>query len=155
MPAGDADVWALTAAAGDVLETMFFTSSEPVDAPLRWASPPLAAQVNFSGHFSGRFEVQIEVRCARDLACNIMGQAGRDCTVNSEEDPVRFLLCELTNMLCGNTLSRLKPDKLFDLGPPQVVLPRGIAEFQSGGAERWVQTDCGLLRMNFRLQENM
>jgi CheY-specific phosphatase CheX len=100
-------------AAQNVLETMFFMMAEG-DAEASF--PPdielLRTSMTFTGEWSGTFELQTPVACARAIAESF---AGAD-----DAEEVGEVMCELTNMVCGSTLSQLAGDKIFDLSAPRL-----------------------------------
>jgi CheY-specific phosphatase CheX len=154
----------LAAAAESVLETMFFTSAEAVAVAdglaSPWAGPTVAAELQFNGPFSGRFQLDLEATCASELAANALGDQE---TLAEGNRQVGYLACEMANMLCGNTLNQLDPVAVFDLTTPRLMpgLTPGLGEGAStvgrdaAEARRaevlWLQTDSGLLRLCFEL----
>jgi CheY-specific phosphatase CheX len=104
---------ALGDAAQAVLETMFFMMADGEAEPV---FPPdaelMRTAMSFKGHWSGTFELQTPVECARMIAESFVGSDG-DVAVGE-------VMCELANMVCGSTLSNLANDKIFDLSKPQV-----------------------------------
>jgi len=119
---------AISAAAADVLETMFFS---PVmgEAAGDGAAPAaaLAARLRFSGGRSGTFAVRISNSAAENMATNFLGEETEPQTASQVQD----VICELTNMLCGSVLSRLDSKAHFDLGRPEPVDPLEAAPPES------------------------
>ena len=109
---------AISAAAADVLETMFF-SPVMAEAALDEAmsAPALAARLRFSGEREGTFAVRISTSAAESMAANFLGEE----TEQPASGQVQDVVCELTNMLCGSVLSRLDSKAHFDLGHPELV----------------------------------
>jgi CheY-specific phosphatase CheX len=109
----------LGAAAENVLEVMFFTMAEGDADPV---FPPgthlIRTAMNFSGEWSGSFELQAPLDCARAIAENF---AAADCAEEMPEETVAAVMCELASMVCGSTLCQLASDKIFDLGAPRVL----------------------------------
>src|SRR5579871_2372466 len=103
---------ALTAAAADILECMFFLAIEHVDdrGP-RLDEPALGVEIEFRGVHRGQFRLVTGANCARGLASNFIGVLGPGELSAEQVDEV---LRELTNMMCGATLSRLAPQAVFD-----------------------------------------
>jgi len=114
----------LSAAAADVLETMFFSpvlDEAPVsETPCEAA---LAARLQFSGARSGGFTVRVTGGAARVIAANFLAEE----TAEPTPDQVQEVICELANMMCGAVLSRLDRDAHFDLTTPALVDPLAIA----------------------------
>lgn len=109
---------ALFAAAGDVLETMFFSpvvgEATPQASP---SEPALTARLSFSGGRSGSFAVRVSAGAANTITANFLGEE----TDIPEPGQVRDVICELANMICGSVLSRLDREAHFDLQHPEVV----------------------------------
>jgi CheY-specific phosphatase CheX len=109
---------ALFAAAGDVLETMFFSPVVGEATPeTSHAEPALTARLSFSGGRSGSFAVRVSAGAANAIAANFLGE---DTDV-PEPNQVRDVICELANMICGSVLSRLDREAHFDLQHPELV----------------------------------
>ncbi|HVP46065.1 MAG TPA: chemotaxis protein CheX [Bryobacteraceae bacterium] len=111
---------AISTAAADVLETMFFSPvMAEVAAEAGMPAATLAARLQFSGGRSGTFAVRISTAAAENMAANFLGEeAGQPAS-----GQVQDVICELTNMLCGSVLSRLDREAHFDLGHPELVDP--------------------------------
>lgn len=114
----------LAAAAGEVLETMFFTSvygpAEPGGSP---AEPRVAARLGFEGTPSGALTLSVSESAVRALAANFLAP--------DEDDPLPVsqlgcVVCELANMICGSLLSRVNSEEHFRLSSPE-ILPEGAA----------------------------
>ena len=124
---------ALGDAAQSVLETMFFVSPEGTAEPAYPQEVPLlGVGLTFSGEWSGTFELQTPITSARTLAEGFVGTLDPS---EVEGDKTTEVICELANMVCGSTLTRLAGDKIFDLGSPHLVslppLPRVAAPADS------------------------
>ena len=107
----------LESAACDVLETMFFTEASPAAAA---PSPPgdfLAAVVGFQGTCAGAFTAVVAADAARMLAANFLG-VDEDGVTAAEAQGV---VSELTNMICGAVLSRLRNEGDFALSAPAAI----------------------------------
>jgi CheY-specific phosphatase CheX len=107
----------LGSAAETVLETMFFTMAEGDAEPV---FPPdtdlMRTAIAFTGEWSGTFEMQTPMNCARTIAESFVGADEPD---GMGADKVSEVMGELANMVCGSTLSQLASDKIFDLGAPR------------------------------------
>ena len=113
---------ALGDAAQDVLENMFFVVPEDRDdAGASIAPPEVHAHLEFSGEWHGFFELQTAAESARALAEGFLGSFDGS---EIEEDKTAEVVCELANMICGATLTRLASDKIFNLGSPAIVPTR-------------------------------
>ena len=105
---------ALRESAEQVLATMFFAvvvGDAPVEVAT--AAPLVRVRVSFSGPLAGTFYAAISESEASVLATDFYGQD----TVQPEA--VYPAICELANMVCGSTLSRIEPESLFSLSPPE------------------------------------
>ena len=113
-------VESLSAAAADVLETMFFSpvmGESTTEAPA--SAPWLAAQRRFSGARAGALTVRVSEGAAQVIAANFLAEE----TNEPSTEQVREVICELANMICGSVLSHLDRGAHFDLGPPTLVDP--------------------------------
>ena len=111
---------ALSAAATDVLETMFFSPVMGELAPD--AAPPepaIAARLRFTGGRSGAFALRVSAVAAETIAANFLGEE----TEHPAPGQVSDVICELANMMCGAVLSRMDKEAHFDLAPPEPVDP--------------------------------
>ena len=111
---------ALSVAAADVLETMFFS---PVLGEAAAEAAPsltaLAARLRFTGGRSGAFALRVSASAAETIAANFLGEE----TEHPAAGQVSDVICELANMMCGAVLSRMDREAHFDLGPPELVNP--------------------------------
>src|SRR5579872_3956525 len=115
--AGSEAEQALSQAAADVLETMFFTNlaEEGVPAPLL-TEPSLSARLSFRGDRFGCLGLRVPLETAREIAGNFLGLEGPELT----EARVGEVICELSNMVCGSLLGRLERNGLFALARPEL-----------------------------------
>lgn len=129
--------------AREILETMFFVSPEDAAEPNPYPADLLIVELKFEGALSGWFSIQVQETCARSIAGNFAGVMD-----SSELSPEAMtgVLCELANMVCGATLSRLDPDAIFNLGSPQLISPDRPAE----GLIQWLRMDEGLIGLQLR-----
>ncbi len=130
-------------AAREVLETMFFALPEDAAAPNPCPEDLLTAELKFEGALSGWFSIQVQENCARAIAGNFAGVM--DPSELSSET-MTGVLCELANMVCGATLSRLDPDAIFKLGAPEIVPEASGSE----GLNQWLSMDEGLIGLHLR-----
>ena len=97
---------ALTRATADVMERMFFTESAPApDGAAVESGPHLAARMAFDGDLSGALMLALPVETAVALAADFLGL---DADEPPKREQVHEVVCELTNMICGHTLSALE-----------------------------------------------
>jgi CheY-specific phosphatase CheX len=113
---------ALATAAGDVLETMFFTAASEEPTEDCGTDPPIRVRVRFQGTPSGIFAMDMPGASARTIAADFLGGESEEIS----QAQVCQVLCELANMICGTTLSRLDMERRFDLASPEVTTPDGM-----------------------------
>lgn len=133
----------LAQTAREILETMFFVSPEDAAEPTSALNDLLIAELKFEGALSGWFRIQVQESCARAMAGNFCGVMDPG---ELSAEGVAGVLCELANMVCGATLSRLDPDAIFKLGSPQLGSQGGAGE----GMVQWLSTDDGLIGLQLR-----
>jgi hypothetical protein len=112
MPPPLADV--MLAASCHVLETMFFAEAAPAPDGEALQPDALACSLHYTGAEAGSFHVAID-RPALAVLCS--GFYGDDA---EGQDAQQELLCELTNMLAGSTLSLYVPDHSCSLSSPTI-----------------------------------
>lgn len=128
-------------AAVEVLDTMFFEL--PAGTPQVWEGPPpdaLCALVRFAGTSEGRLAVVLEPLSVHRLAAAFLGMDEGETTEGQAAD----VLCELANMICGASLSRLNPDSRIVIESPKVVPVSEVS------AAPWVRfpLECGSLAIS-------
>ena len=131
---------ALSDAAAEVLETMFFTEVLGEGA---MATAGLAARVEFRGTPSGALAVGMALPAAQALAASFLG-ADEATTQEAEE-----VLGELANMICGSASCRLWPESHFELLHPQ---PVDYREASAGAANVCLDLGDGVLVMGLDVQ---
>lgn len=102
----------------EILETMFFEIplDEDVASPLH-EPDALIACARFDGSLTGWLCVAISQSCAGPLAASFLGIEEED----AGEEERRSMLIELTNIVCGATLSRLEPSGRLHIHQPVLV----------------------------------
>jgi len=109
----------LAAAAGEVLETMFFTPVYgPAPAGASVSGPRMAARISFQGTPSGVLILSVPEPAARALAANFLASEGDDPLPVSQ---LRGVVSELANMVCGSLLSRVESEEHFRLSSPELL----------------------------------
>lgn len=144
----------LTAAAREVLETMFFALIEEssADGATHQSTDRIGAALSFHGACEGHLAVSLDRDAAQRLAASFFGDCGDGDCGDYEESPTSeqcvSVMAELANMVCGSMLSRLEKKATFCLETPE-ALPVGA---EVGG---WIEKDLvlenGLLRLAFSL----
>jgi CheY-specific phosphatase CheX len=107
---------ALAESVSEVLETMYFTGvagSEKQEAPPDgdW----ICTRLDFHGSRPGSLGVRAPLPTARILAESFLGAEPETIT----ESQCVEVLGEMTNMICGNVLSRLAKEERFALSHPE------------------------------------
>jgi hypothetical protein len=149
---------ALRSASMDVLETMFFADAVPIaneDATPQ--SDARACELQCSGGESGSFSVVVDRVALQMLCCAFYGQEG-DVSPTQEED----LICELTNMLAGSTLSRYAPARSCILSSPRLcdyaslaaTVEKDIADRQESVTRLSISIEGGLLLLSCTLRRS-
>jgi len=102
----------------EVLETMFFQIPLDEDVPsLQHEPDALIACAHFEGSLNGWLCVAISHSCASPLAASFLGIEDEEFG----EEERRSILIELTNIVCGATLSRLEPSGRLQIPQPVLV----------------------------------
>jgi len=136
-----------TAAASEVLETMFFTGVEweVLDPEPAEPGSRIGAALEFHGACAGRLALSLEREAAESLANSFFGGPGED----GPEEDCRSVMAGLTNMVCGAMLSHLDKKSIFCLDSPQ---PLAALVEMSGDIEKNLRLEVGLLRLAFSLE---
>jgi CheY-specific phosphatase CheX len=143
---------AMQAASSSVLETMFFSEPVPAEAASAQHANPVACLLHCSGAEEGVFSVAVDLEALRQLGCAFYGQDALDLTQEQE------LICELTNMLAGSTLSAIAPSRYCELSSPQLCSFERHTHTASSGehdlrvAPLYLQLDGGLLSVSCSLR---
>jgi CheY-specific phosphatase CheX len=143
----------LTQAAPEILERMFFLFVEEVapevgtETAVEADARPgearresrLVSEISFHGAHSGRLRLVVPESCAGELAANFLGVLNLR-QLGSEQ--IAEVLRELTNMMCGTTLSRLAPQAVFNLDPPVLLTAKPDGNFPALARRLQSGTDC-------------
>jgi CheY-specific phosphatase CheX len=102
----------LTTAIFEVFEKMFYVFSEPVQADGEHYQ--MKSSINFSGPVSGEINILLNRAIAETMVKNMLG---------FDEDEINEVIMadcvkESINMICGNFLRKLDPDRVFHLSIP-------------------------------------
>ncbi len=131
-------------AASQVLETMFFAGTAPVEE----ASPAVldgpAVALRFHGAATGSLSLATDAATAAMLAENFYG-------MGAGADEAQNVVSELANMVCGNLLSHLDTQSIFCLDAPH---PEPAEDWPLSGARALLQVESGLLALHFQFQSN-
>jgi chemotaxis protein CheY-P-specific phosphatase CheC len=102
----------LTGAVAEVLETMYFATIVGIaQSDIASGDEWIGVSLRFRGALTGVFGMRAPVDSARTLADNFLG--GSESELRGVE-----VLGEMANMICGSVLSRIAPNKPFDLDTP-------------------------------------
>ena len=146
----DADLGILlTAAATDVLETMFFTSvAGEVPGGAAANDSERAVQLRFWGGRSGTFRLRLSASAATVIAANFLA----DAVPEPSEEEIDQVIREAANMICGSVLSRLDGESEFNLGSPELADP--LAAWGPAAAEKNLEVEGGVLALSLQLGGN-
>jgi CheY-specific phosphatase CheX len=137
----------LAASAFDVLETMCGMKPSPDPGLSDEQRKSLACvRVQFAGPLSGSLVMAAEDDVAQLLAPAFLGLG---CEEQSAE-MVAAVLAEMANMICGATVSRLKPNGLFSLSSPAPLAALPASE--DCAAELDLDCGCGALIVQLRVE---
>ena len=136
----------IAAAAGSVLETMFFAEAEPcAPVPDEQRRRMTAVRIGFDGGLRGEFRIAFEPRLARTLAAAFLGMDESEVA----EEEVKQVMCETANMICGAALSRIESDEHMRLEMPTLVENTAeCADF----LQAWFITPEGVLCTGVRIE---
>jgi hypothetical protein len=143
---------ALSRAAGDVLEKMFFAGFEEGLCFGGNDGPFIAVRMSFDGERQGILTLRISAAAAGTLAADFLGVDPED---ESDSGPqgsrVLEVVRELANMICGDVLSTLERMPLR-LSPPEIV-PAADLILPEGGSCRSFKLENGTLTVGLTFLE--
>ena len=125
-----------------ILETMFFSTAEPIDCA--HGSPSVAARLAFRGEPSGELILDLSQEAAQSMAAGFLGVDLGEVSADAQQSTV----CELANMICGAVLSHLHPDAVVSLDAPHCVTP----DFSEPGAHQCFATPEGVLAVTMSIR---
>jgi CheY-specific phosphatase CheX len=126
----------LAQCAADSLEAMFFTSFFG-EAQAGAAPPHLAAMVNYGGDATGSMYVGLSAPAVSAIASAFLGMSEDELTDKDATD----VLFELTNVICGTTLSTRYPEGRFALQTPALA---STAQLNAASCRAY-ELDSGIL----------
>jgi len=111
----------LAQAAEEVLGTMFFSFVDPVASIEDLMEGPVLTQVlkgslKFRGPVKGSVEAFCALGSCRTLAANFLGQEEEELSQEMVQDAFK----EMTNMVVGRFLALMEPERVCELGLPEV-----------------------------------
>lgn len=114
---------AMTASISEVLETMFFMTIDVKEdaAPEALCQDPgerpFVSRISFRGKMTGYFMLMIPEDILRAMTETFMGLNAADVTITHLNGTIQ----EAMNMIAGNTFSTFDDTAVFDLGIPELV----------------------------------
>lgn len=141
----DAIKAAMTASITEVLETMFFMSTEisqdmaPADYFCTLEGKTFGGQIGFRGPSSGRYFILIPETVLATMTESFMAMEQDQIG----EEHLGAMIKEVLNMVAGNTFSTYNPDQVYELGIPEMVPPETIAKAlaEAGGGTNFLLVD--------------
>jgi hypothetical protein len=106
---------ALRSASTAVLETMFFSDVADAEEGQTVQEDAIACILHCNGAENGTFTVAIDPPALQVLCAAFCGLEDEPSLIEQRE-----MICELTNMLAGSTLSAYAPDRFSTLSSPQL-----------------------------------
>jgi CheY-specific phosphatase CheX len=102
----------LTTAIFEVFEKMFYVFSEPLQS--EGENYQMKSTINFSGPVSGEIHIFLNRPIAEMMVMNMLGLDEGEINESIMADCIK----ESVNMICGNFLRKLDPDRVFHLSIP-------------------------------------
>ena len=106
----------LTTAIFEVFEKMFYVFSEPLQSDAE--DYQMKSTINFNGPVSGEIQILLNKAIAETMVKNMLGLEEEAISQPVIADCVK----ESINMICGNFLRKLDPDRVFHLSIPTFEL---------------------------------
>jgi CheY-specific phosphatase CheX len=102
----------LTRAIFEVFEKMYYIFSEPLNG--NGGSYQMKSTINFSGSVNGSIQIFLSRGIAETMAKNMLNLQREEIDLPIMADCVK----ESLNMICGNFVRKLDPERVFDLSIP-------------------------------------
>ena len=109
----------LTTAIFEVFEKMFYVFSEPLQS--EGENYQMKSTINFSGPVSGEIHIFLNRPIAEMMVKNMLGLDEGEINESIMADCIK----ESVNMICGNFLRKLDPDRVFHLSIPTFEMISG------------------------------
>jgi CheY-specific phosphatase CheX len=109
----------LTTAIFEVFEKMFYVFSEPLQS--EGENYQMKSTIHFSGPVSGEIHIFLNRPIAEMMVMNMLGLDGGEINESIMADCIK----ESVNMICGNFLRKLDPDRVFHLSIPTFEMISG------------------------------
>lgn len=131
----------------ETLETMFFELPvSPDEVVTHHADEARLAAARFSGSLNGLFCVALSDGAPRKLAAGFLGMD--DDMVGADEE--LSIVVEMTNVLCGSTMSRVEPTGRLRIEQPVA----GSHPDEASGAWLRFPLECGLLEVTVQYERS-
>lgn len=102
----------LTTAIFEVFEKMFYVFSEPLQSD--GDNYQMKSSINFSGPVSGEIQILLDREIADTMVKNMLGLDEEEIN----EPIIADCIKESINMICGNFVRKLDPERVFHLSIP-------------------------------------
>lgn len=109
----------LTTAIFEVFEKMFYVFSEPLRS--EGENYQMKSTINFNGPVSGEIHIFLNRPIAEMMVTNMLGLDDGEINESIMADCIK----ESVNMICGNFLRKLDPDRVFHLSIPTFEMISG------------------------------
>jgi len=120
----------LTAAIFEVFEKMFYVFSEPLHT--NGETYHMKSTISFSGPFTGTIQIFLNRMIAETMVKNMLGLEEEEIDESIMADCVK----ESINMICGNFLRKLDPERVFHLSIPTFeTISENISQSKEGKNE--------------------
>ncbi len=87
----------------EILESAAFVFTEPHEGEITWTEELFEAQLDFSGHTTGKIMIALPMSLGAELVANLLGlEPGEDPEIAGE---IPAAVCELLNMIAGPVLA--------------------------------------------------
>jgi CheY-specific phosphatase CheX len=93
----------------------------------------------------------VSKKLARALGAGFLGLEEAEPSDSQAGDVV----CELANMICGSTLSRLEDKATFRITHPELISQERGASCGGGGVNRWFDLGEGILTVSLELRQTV
>ena len=120
----------LTAAIFEVFEKMFYVFSEPL--PTNGETYQMKSTISFSGPVAGKIQILLNGMIAETMVKNMLGLEEEEIDESIMADCVK----ESINMICGNFLRKLDPERVYHLSIPTFeTVSENISQGEEGKDE--------------------
>jgi CheY-specific phosphatase CheX len=120
----------LTTAIFEVFEKMFYLFAEPLRGG--GGNYQMTSSIRFEGPSTGTMELSLSRDIAAAMVQNMLNLEGEEITEAMMADCVK----EAINMICGNFVRRLDPEKVFQLSIPSFTMGSAPADGRESAQDR-------------------